>query len=251
MNYERGKFSFYIFLFILLAIIVGGYIFMQYTINNPKMKTDNKKEKIENKDMRILKNKEYIYFDNIKLIIESEEIYYKNIVINLEAGKDISEVLNNELKAMKEDIKYIKDNPVSEEIEKNKEGIYSLTYPEYEVYQFDNYLSLLIKKYDYNVVTGYSGINIKSYNFDKHTGKIIEEDELLKIFELTLEGIKDKVKEKLNVYQVIEDGVELVKVAETMNNLDYGIYINKIGELEISYLVKSTKLDYYDKIVLE
>ena len=66
-----------------------------------------------------------------------------------------------------------------------------------------------------------------------------------------MDKIKDKIKTKLNAEQQTVDDMPLINVDKTLSNLNYALYINKIGKLEINYIVNSTKQNYYDNIVID
>ena len=62
--------------------------------------------------------------------------------------------------------------------------------------------------------------------------------------------MKVKVQEKLTINNQNNE----IDITATLNNLDsednYGLFINKSGHLTLSYLVKSSQVDYNDSIVL-
>lgn len=238
----KNKLGFTIFILIVLTLAIGGYIFMNYTLNdNNKNENNTKKE-----DYRIDKSKDYIYFINDSIISESAEIYYQDVVINLDTQTVLTESLEKENKIYKNSIKYISDNEViSEIINYNNDDIYSVTFREYEDYEYDNYVSLLIKDYNYSCFDNITFYKTKSYIFDKSTGKLLTEEDILKIYNTNLDKIKNDMRTYLKSKQATNDGVDVIKIDETIDNLDnYALYINDYGRLFITYLVKTTQVDY-------
>ncbi len=232
MEHKRNKIYFSMFMIIILLVVVGGYFYMHKVTNKKEIKTEVKKPVVELKESRIVKSKDYIYFVNAEELEESEEIFYEEIVINIKGHKDLENTLNEEFKTYKNSI-----DKTDEE--------YKLPYRLYEIIDFDNYISLIIKDYTFNkedhIPTG-----IKGYIFSKEEGKLITEEEILEEYSQTLSSLKEKVKDKIVAFRIEEDLLD-----DTMNSFNHFVYVNKIGNLEIAYLVKSTLVDYYDKITLD
>jgi hypothetical protein len=250
---RKNKISFIIFILILLIVGVGGYFAMNYfTKNHDKpifIFGGNTKET----DKRIDKKKDYIYYDNESVVISDLDIGFKDIHINLNSGVLVSETLNNESKSNRDSIKYIKDVdiPENETYENNDEGVYSVTYRDYIEYHYDDYISILVEDSTYNVLDSTTPLAIKSYIFDKKQDTLITNEELLKKYNVTLDQIKDKVKTKLTAEQETVDEEPLYDINNTISDFKYALVINKIGKLEINYIVKSTKQNFYDNIVID
>ena len=233
MEQKKNKLYFSLFIFIILLFVVGGFFYTHYMINKPEEKPKSKKTNIvELKDSRVLKTKDYIYFENGEELDSDEEIFYEDIVLNIKNQKSLEETLNTEFKSYKSSIV------------KTDEEFY-LPYRLYEVVEFDNYISLIIKDYGYNN-EDHLPKGLKGYIFNKEDGTLISEDIILSNYNKTLNDLINPVREKISVNRLETDLLE-----ETMSNLNYFIYINKIGNLEIAYTVKSTLIDYYDKITLD
>ena len=65
----------------------------------------------------------------------------------------------------------------------------------------------------------------------------------------SLDKIKEQMREYLNSKQTKVEDVDLIKIDETINELNnYSLYINEYGRLYISFLVKSNKEDYNDSM---
>ena len=241
----KGKFGFIIFIFIVLFLAIGGFFFTKYVLNE---KDETPKEKITN--YKIDKKKDYIYYTDNETISEDAELEYMNVVINLSTQESLTKSLKDENERYKNNVKYISDqNLISDEIiNYNNDNIYALTYRTFEDYEFDKYVSLIIRDYNYSCFDLLSFSHIKSYVFDTSNGEIIKEDEILKKYNASIDTIKSQIKEYLNSDQkkIEENGIN---IDETVNNLDnYALYINEYGRLYISFLVKSSKEDYNDSM---
>ena len=65
------------------------------------------------------------------------------------------------------------------------------------------------------------------------------------MYDLEMTEIKSKIKTHLESKQVIDNEVEVIRIEDTINDFkNYAFYINEYGRLYISYLVKSTQVDY-------
>ena len=104
----KNKLGFFTFFFIVLFLLVGGYIYTNHSINEKKNNlSKNKEDKI---DYRIDNKKDYIYYINESVLSSDAEIDYKDVVINLEVAKTINESLSKENKSYRENIQYITDH---------------------------------------------------------------------------------------------------------------------------------------------
>lgn len=252
MESKKNKISFVIFIVILIIFAVGGFFCMKYfSFSELEYVFDNNNDK--KIDYRIDTNKDYIYFENVKRVVESEEIDYKDIVINLKCASELNQSLKSEEDSYRNSVKYLSDVeiPDEENYEKNDEGIYSLSYRDYYTYTYKTYISVVLLDFDYDILNSSVPKSLKSLLFDKENNTMLSESEILNIYDTSLDKIKDKIKVKLNAEQVEEDGVQIIDVDDTLLNFDYALYINKIGKLEISYIVRSTKQNYYDNIVMD
>lgn len=248
-NFNKSKVGGMVFiLFIILLIIGGQYLYNMVT--NKDNDTSNNGKKV---DYRIDIKKDYFYFENESVISESAEIFYKDIVINIKGQETLTESLNKENAVYKSNIKYISDaNLLSEEmVNYNNDNLYMLTYREYQMYSYDFYKSLVILDYMYDCFDQSTIHNEKSYMFDTNTGKLLSEEEILSTFDTSLDKVKDEVREYLNSKQEVVNEVELIKIDETINDFNYGLFVNDVGRLNVTFLVKSTQTDYNDSIVIE
>ncbi len=242
----KGKFCFIIFILIVLFLAIGGFFFTKYILSDKK---EEVKEEITN--YKIDDNKNYIYYTDSETISEAAELEYMNVVINLKGQETLTNSLKEENERYKNNVKYISDQTElpSEIINYNNDNIYALTYRIFENYEFDKYVSLVIKDYNYSCFDLLTFTNTKSYVFDTSTGKLLDESEILNKYNTSLDKIKEQMREYLNSKQTKVEDVDLIKIDETINELNnYSLYINEYGRLYISFLVKSNKEDYNDSM---
>ncbi len=240
----KSKLGFAMFFLLIIFLIVGGFFFMKYELRKDKEPPKTKEEK---KNHKIDKNKDYIYFENEETISEEAEIYYKDVIINLNTQTVLNETLAKENKIYKNNILRISDVtiPFNEVIKYNYDNIYSLTFRLYETYEFGKYISLVIKDYDYSCFTSVNFNKVKAYVFNVNNGKLLSENDLLNMYGINMDTVKERIKEYLLSKQTKENGIEVIKIDETINDMNnYSLYINEFGKLAISYLVKTTQTDY-------
>lgn len=242
----RGKFGFIIFILIVLFLAIGGFFFTKYILSDKK---DEVKEEITN--YKIDDKKDYIYYTDNETISDSAELEYMNVVINLKGQETLTNSLKEENERYKNNVKYISDQPElpSEVINYNNDNIYALTYRTFENYEFDKYVSLVIKDYNYSCFDLLTFTSTKSYVFDTSIGKLLEDSDILNKYNTSIDKIKEQMKEYLNDKQTKVEDVDLIKIDETINELNnYSLYINEYGRLYISFLVKSNKEDYNESM---
>ncbi len=253
MDNYKNKFTLILFIIVVFVFIIGGFIFMKYMINmnNNEPNDDSNNDSItEVIDIRIDKDKDYIYFEETDHLLEDFQIIYADVYFNFTGYDDIQDNINAELAELEKTLKYEVDVEIPEdvELEKNSLGIYSASYKIFDVIVYENYLTLVEKDISYDIVNILTPLDIKNYVFDKNTGMMIEESSILANFNITIDEIKVKVQDKLNT---LNYGVEpVIEVENTINNFNYVLYVNKLGKLEIEYIVQSTTGDYYDTLVI-
>ncbi len=241
----KNKFGFILFILIVIGLATFGFFYTRYTIE--EMKNASKQEKEEYKDYKIDEDKDYIYYKNEETISEEGEIYYKDVVINLSTQEMLNENLEKENKIYKNNIRYIQEGDLlSSELKKyDYDNIYSLMFREYKNYEYNNYVSLVLKDYNFSCFDDITFNKTRSYVFDVKTGESLTEEEILEIYHLTMDDVKGAMKTYLEGKQSSVDGTNVIKIDETINELDnYGLYINDYGHLCITYLVKTTQVDY-------
>ena len=239
----KNKLGLITFIIVVLFLAIGGYFFMKYVVDG-EIPLKNTSDKI---NYKLDNSKDYIYFENEKIISEEAEISFKDVRINLNTQEVLEESLNSETARYLENIQYIsKSNLMTNEIVNyDNDDLYALTFRNYEAYEFDKYVSLLIKDYNYSCFDFVTFKNTKSYIFDTTTGKILSNEEIMDLYNVKLDDIKAKVRTDLENSQATENGIEIIKIDETIDNLDdLAFYITDYGRLNVSYLVKSTQEDY-------
>ena len=83
---------------------------------------------------------------------------------------------------------------------------------------------------------------------NKKDGKLVTEEDLLKTFDVTVDDVKNKVKERISDTQTLNEDID---IEGTMNDFNtYALYVNKLGKLEITFVVKSTESNYNDNVVI-
>ena len=242
----KSKLGFTLFFLIVIFLIVGGYIYMKYFINEKKLEKEQKE--IEKINYKIYKEKNYIYYINESVLSESAEIDYKDVVINLNIAKSINESLEKENNMYKENIKYIsdhKDEILSDDLIVDNDNIYSMTFRNYLNYEFGKFISLVVNEYNYSCFGGSVTYNRSiTYVFNVDNNELLSDDEILNMYNINMDKIKEKVREYLNSKQSIIDEVEVIKIDETIDNLEYSLFIDDYGKLNVSFLVKTTQVDY-------
>lgn len=245
----------FVFLIIILVLAVGGF-FLTKSLTADKDDSETKiKEEVLSDEHKIDKEKDFIYYSNEKFISIEPDITYKDVTINLDTAETINRELKTELDTIRNSVKYIKDN----ELDPNREimyedEIYSASERNYETYEYKEYISLLVKDYEFNCYDGSLLKKLRSYVFNVSTGKMLLVNDLLEMYEVDMEEVKSDIRIKLQNDQVIEEEVELIKIEETINGLNdpanYALYIDKYGDLNISYIVKTNQVDYNESMKL-
>ena len=238
-----NKIKVYLFILIILVFIFGGFYLMK---KSEALKNEVNQTVSEEKDtdIRTDKTKEYIYFTNLNVIESELDIEYKDIVINFEDKENIQNIINTENKEFSESIKYD---------ESNEKAIYnhlvSAKFNKFDVVYFSNYISIIKKTYNFDYEKLITFIESKAYVFDKKTGKLYNNDELLSIFNINKDDIKGVITTYLNDQNLITDNP--INVDETINNIsNYELYVDKLGRLVVTILVKAEQSNYNEVIVL-
>ena len=242
----KSKIGFLLFFLIIIFLSIGGYFYMKYSINEKK-EIESKKEE-ERINYKIDKDKEYIYYINESTLSEGAEIDYKDVVINLDVAKSINESLEKENKMYKENIKYIsdhKDEILSDDLIVDNDNIYSMTFRNYMNSEFGKYISLVVNEYNYSCFGASVTFNRSvTYVFNVEKNELLSDDDLLNMYSTNMDIVKEKVRNYLTSKQSIIDEIEVIKIDETIDNLEYSLFIDEYGKLSISFLVKTTQVDY-------
>lgn len=237
----KSKIGFSLFVLVVLFIAIGGFIFMKRELKDK----DEKKNEEKTVSYKIDEDKDFIYYKNFKTISEEAEIDYKDVVINLKSQEALTKSLQDENEIYTTNIKYIsKEGINSEIINYNNDDLYALTFRTYANYEYNNYVSLVVKDYDYSCFDFIKINKTKGYVFNTKTGNLISEDKLLLLFNTSMKDIKDQITVYLTLQQMANSEIE-IKIPETVNELkDYALYIDNYGSLYISFLVKSSEGSY-------
>lgn len=240
----KNKLGLFLFIFIILFLLIGGYFFQDYVLNDHTKKEESAKS---NRNYKIDKKKDYIYYENEGYISEEAEIEYKDIVINIEGQEVLSETLNKESKMFKDNIQYITDHPelIEDAIHYRYDNIYSVKFKNYKNYEHGKYVSLIVDDFKYDCIDNVQILSTKTYVFDVKEGTEVDPVNLMGEFEITEEDIKNSVREYLIQKNSAEEKQTEYKIDETINGLDFNnLIVNEFGKLSISYIVKTSDTDY-------
>lgn len=252
MENTKNKIGAIFLLIFILFIIIGGYFFMNYTINNDK--NPKEKETSTKNEVRIDTTKDYIYYENeVELI---DEVYKRDLVLNVKGFENINNTLKTEVDTINKNQVMVNGDtqlPNDTECENN---LYSFSYRDYIDTEVLDYVSVVIIDYDYNCVSGSTPTAIKSYVFRKSTGKMLDNNELFQEFEVMEDAIIKKVQERLDFSQTLDEtNTNIIDINGTINDIKMGQYnknkalsISKNGNLMINFIVKSNKINYNDSI---
>lgn len=240
---KSNQIKVYIFIIIVLVFIFGGFYLMKKS-ESLKNEVNQTISEEKDTDIRIDETKEYIYFTNLNVIESELDIEYKDIVINFEDKENIQNVINTENKEFSESVKYD---------ESNEKAIYnhlvSAKFNKFDIFYYSNYISIVKNTYSFDYENLVTFIQSKAYVFDKKTGKLFNNDELLSIFNINKDDIKGVITTYLNDQNLITDNP--INVDETINNIsNYELYVDKLGRLVVTILVKAEQSNYNDVIVL-
>ena len=238
----KSKLGFLVFTLIVLFIGIGGFFFTRYELNNQ----EDKKNETKNIDYHIDKNQKYIYYKNLSVISEDAEIEYQDVVINIKGQEALTKSLQDENEIYKTNIKYISKENVTEEVIKyNNDGLYSLNFRVYSDYEYGDYVSLVVKDYDYSCFDFITFNKTKSYIFNTKTGEVLKEADILDKYNLNMDTLKEQMRTFLMGEQRKENEVDVIQIDATINDLkNYSLYINNYGSLCISFLVKTIDGSY-------
>ena len=245
-----------LFFLLIITLAVGGYFLTIHLTKDTEENKEATEEVVDAANHKIDATQDYIYFSNEKFISMEPDITYKDVTINLDTAESINQALKSELNEIRGSVKYISDNELDPEktVMYDSENIYSAKERNYETYTYKNYISLIVKDYDFNCYDGSLLKNLKSYIFDTSTGKMKLNNELFEEYNIDLSEVKSVVREKLNNSQTTDEdtGLEVILIDDTMNylNNNYALYIDKYGDLYISFVVKTTQVDYNENIRL-
>ena len=234
----------YIFVIIILIFIFGGFYLMKKS-EHLKNEVNQTVTEIKSTDIRTDPTKEYIYYTNVNVVEGELDIEYKDININFEDKEGIQNILNKENEEMSKTPVYDETNEKA-----NYNHLISAKFAKYDIIYYSDYISIIENKFSFNYETIISYLGSSTYVFDKKTGKLYNNDELLSKFSVNKDDINEKVKTYLNDKNLVSEENKIDVEQTISNNTKYNLYVDKLGRLVISILVKAEKSDYNDIIVL-
>ena len=241
---KTNQIKVYFFIFVILVFIFGGFYLMK---KSEKLKNvvDKKVTEVKDTDIRFDKTKDYIYYSDVNVVEGELDIEYKNININFEDKDGVAAIVNKENEEMSKSLVYDETNE-----EANYNHLISAKFAKYEIIHYVDYITLVVNKYSFDYKTIITTLGSDVYVFDKKTGKLYNNDELLSKFSINKEDINEKVKTYLNDKNLVSEENKIDVEKTISNNTKYNLYVDKLGRLVISILVKAEKSDYNDIIVL-
>ena len=241
---KKNQIKVYFFIFVILVFIFGGFYLMK---KSEKLKNvvDKKVTEVKDTDIRFDKTKDYIYYSDVNVVEGELDIEYKNININFEDKDGVAAIVNKENEEMSKSPVYDETNE-----EANYNHLISAKFAKYEIIHYVDYITLVVNKYSFDYKTIITTLGSDVYVFDKTSGKLYNNDELLSKFSINKEDINEKVKTYLNDKNLVSEENKIDVEKTISNNTKYNLYVDKLGRLVISILVKAEKSDYNDIIVL-
>ncbi len=241
---KSNQIKVYIFIIIIFIFIFGGFYLMKQS-EHLKNEVNQTVTEVKSTDIRTDPTKEYIYYTNVNVVEGELDIEYKDININFEDKEGIQNILNKENEEMSKTLVYDETNEKA-----NYNHLISAKFAKYDIIYYSDYISIIENKFSFNYETIISYLGSSTYVFDKKTGKLYNNDELLSKFNVSKDDIKTKLTTYLNDQNLINKE-NPIKVEETINNIsNYELYVDKLGRLVITILVKAEQNDYNDVIVL-
>lgn len=241
---KTNQIKVYFFIFVILVFIFGGFYLMK---KSEKLKNvvDKKVTEVKDTDIRFDKTKDYIYYSDVNVVEGELDIEYKNININFEDKEGVAAIVNKENEEMSKSPVYDETNE-----EANYNHLISAKFAKYEIIHYVDYITLVVNKYSFDYKTIITTLGSDVYVFDKTSGKLYNNDELLSKFSINKDDINEKVKTYLNDKNLVSEENKIDVEQTISNNTKYNLYVDKLGRLVISILVKAEKSDYNDIIVL-
>lgn len=241
---KTNQIKVYFFIFVILVFIFGGFYLMK---KSEKLKNvvDKKVTEVKDTDIRLDKTKDYIYYSDVNVVEGELDIEYKNININFEDKEGVAAIVNKENEEMSKTPVYDETNE-----EANYNHLISAKFAKYEIIHYVDYITLVVNKYSFDYKTIITTLGSDVYVFDKTTGKLYNNDELLSKFSINKDDINGKIETYLNDKNLVSEENKIDVEQTISNNTKYNLYVDKLGRLVISILVKAEKSDYNDIIVL-
>ncbi len=241
---KTNQIKVYLFIFVIFVFIFGGFYLMKKS-EKFKNVVDKKVTEVKDTDIRLDKTKDYIYYSDVNVVEGELDIEYKKININFEDKDGVAGIVNKENEEMSKTPVYDETNE-----EANYNHLISAKFAKYEIIHYADYITLVVNKYSFDYKTIITTLGSDVYVFDKTTGKLYNNDELLSKFSVNKEDINGKLETYLNDKNLVSEENKIDVEQTISNNTKYNLYVDKLGRLVISILVKAEKSDYNDIIVL-
>ena len=241
---KTNQIKVYLFIFVIFVFIFGGFYLMKKS-EKFKNVVDKKVTEVKDTDIRLDKTKDYIYYSDVNVVEGELDIEYKNVNINFEDKDGVAGIVNKENEEMSKTPVYDETNE-----EANYNHLISAKFAKYEIIHYADYITLVVNKYSFDYKTIITTLGSDVYVFDKTTGKLYNNDELLSKFSVNKEDINGKLETYLNDKNLVSEENKIDVEQTISNNTKYNLYVDKLGRLVISILVKAEKSDYNDIIVL-
>ena len=239
------------FIIFVIALIVGGFFLTRYLTSEKEHK---KVVQSEINKLKIDPKQDLVYYENETVVSADPDIVHKDIIINLKEADTVNELLKKSMDNIRTSVK--KKGEV--EIDSSKDILYDIDIVSskernYTVYESLKYLSVLVTDSDFTCYNGSTITSQTAYTFSLSTGKRLSTETLLGYADVTIDDIKNKVRNKLEEDQKdLTDG-QTINIDETINLIntkDLVIYTNKSGKIVISFVVKTNEDSYNDTIEL-
>ena len=225
---EKSKTSFVLFvLFIVLLVLGGNYL----------IKHLGKKEVVkEEKSIKLEEDKDYFYNVSNECLSVAIPICYPQIKINInsEDAKEIEAKLNKDMSELDRSYTKISEIDTSDqEIMYPYDDIYSAKTINYASHVSAYILSISVSSYDYYATGSFENNHEEVYNFSLKNGKLLNNDEVLKVYDLT-----------------IDDVIKKINKADITKLESYNIMVDENNNLIINYVANGNEIKYNDSITI-
>ena len=217
---KTNQIKVYFFIFVIFVFIFGGFYLMK---KSEKLKNvvDKKVTEVKDTDIRLDKTKDYIYYSDVNVVEGELDIEYKNININFEDKEGVAAIFNKENEEMSKSPVYDETNE-----EANYNHLISAKFAKYEIIHYVDYITLVVNKYSFDYKTIITTLGSDVYVFDKTTGKLYNNDELLSKFSVNKDDINEKVKTYLNDKNLVSEENKIDVEQTISNNTKYNLYVD-------------------------
>lgn len=240
------------FVAFILLLIIGGFFLTRYLTSEEQHKkvVQNEIDKLKVDD-----KKDLVYYENETVVSAEPDIVYKDLIINLKEADTVNDILKQKMDVIRTSVKKISENQLdpNREVLFKEEDIYSANERDFNIYESLKYLSILVTDSEFSCYTGSSIKSQEAYTFSLTTGKRLSNDTLMGYAGVTIDDIKNKVREKLEKDQQEFTEGSTIYVDDTVNAINEDnlvIYTNKSGKVATSVVVKTNEDSYNDTIVL-